>query len=167
MTTLFIALKLLWRRKAANFVLLLQVLVSVAMLAQMYVFLVDHLDNVRAVGELPTENALVLPVFEYYPAGIRGGAAGGLAPCRGGRCRRYRRGHMRRYRLQRRHLRRRHRAALHPRAAKRRLAGGRSGNERRRSSGRRLSGGRAAGRRHGHGSPEHRRYRAAYGSSAC
>ena len=67
MTTLFIALKLLWRRKAANFVLLLQVLVSVAMLAQMYVFLVDHLDNVRAVGELPTENALVLPVFEYYP----------------------------------------------------------------------------------------------------
>lgn len=39
MTTLFIALKLLWRRKAANFVLLLQVLVSVAMLAQMYVFL--------------------------------------------------------------------------------------------------------------------------------
>lgn len=67
MTTLFIALKLLWRRKAANFVLLLQVLVSVAMLAQMYVFLVDHLDNVRAVGELPTENALVLTVFEYYP----------------------------------------------------------------------------------------------------
>ena len=63
MTTLFIALKLLWRRKVANFVLLLQVLVSVAMLAQMYVFLVDHLDNVRAVGELPTENALVLPVF--------------------------------------------------------------------------------------------------------
>lgn len=66
MTTLFIALKLLWRRKAANFVLLLQVLVSVVMLAQMYVFLLDHLDNVRAVGELPTENALVLPVFEYY-----------------------------------------------------------------------------------------------------
>ncbi len=66
MTTLFIALKLLWRRKAANFVLLLQVLVSVIMLAQMYVFLFDHLDNVRAVGELPTENALVLPVFEYY-----------------------------------------------------------------------------------------------------
>lgn len=66
MTTLFIALKLLWRRKAANFVLLLQVLVSVVMLAQMYVFLFDHLDNVRAVGELPTENALVLPVFEYY-----------------------------------------------------------------------------------------------------
>ena len=28
MTTLFIALKLLWRRKAANFVLLLQVLVK-------------------------------------------------------------------------------------------------------------------------------------------
>ncbi len=66
MTTLFIALKLLWRRKAANFVLLLQVLVSVILLAQMYVFLLDHLDNVRAVGELPTENALVLPVFEYY-----------------------------------------------------------------------------------------------------
>ena len=66
MTTLFIALKLLWRRKAANLILLLQVLVSVAMLAQMYVFIVNYQDNVRAVEELPTKDALVLPVFDYY-----------------------------------------------------------------------------------------------------
>ncbi len=66
MTTLFIALKLLWRRKLANIILLLQVLISVAMLAQMYVYIVDHLDNVRAVSELPVKDTFILHLFDYY-----------------------------------------------------------------------------------------------------
>jgi len=66
MTTLFIALKLLWKRKLINFILVLQILLSIIMLAQLFVFVTDHLDNMRAVNELPIKNAIVLSVFDYY-----------------------------------------------------------------------------------------------------
>lgn len=66
MTTLFIAFRLLWKRKAANFALLLQVLISVVMLAQVYAFITEHYDNVRAVNELPVGNSSVLHTFDYY-----------------------------------------------------------------------------------------------------
>ena len=66
MTTLFIAFKLLWKRKLINITLILQILFSIFMLAQLFVFIVDHLDNMRAVNELPIKETLVLNVFEYY-----------------------------------------------------------------------------------------------------
>ncbi len=66
MTTLFIAFKLLWKRKLANITLVLQIMLSILMLAQLFVFIVDHLDNMRAVNELPVKNTIVLHVFDYY-----------------------------------------------------------------------------------------------------
>jgi hypothetical protein len=66
MTTLFIAFKLLWKRKLANITLVLQIMLSIIMLAQLFVFIADHADNMRAVNELPVKNTIVLHVFDYY-----------------------------------------------------------------------------------------------------
>ena len=66
MTTLRMALRLLWKRKGANLILLMEVLLSIIALAQAYVFVMDHRDSVRAVSELPRSNACVLHVFDYY-----------------------------------------------------------------------------------------------------
>lgn len=62
----FVALKLLWKRKLANLILVLEILLSVILLAQLFVFVVDHIYNVRAVNELPQENTAVLSVYDYY-----------------------------------------------------------------------------------------------------
>jgi hypothetical protein len=68
MTTLLIAFKLLWKSKLTNLTLVLQIVLSIIMLAQLFVFIVDHIDNMRAVSELPIKNTVVLSVFEYYTA---------------------------------------------------------------------------------------------------
>ena len=68
MTTLFIAFHLLWKRKGANLILLLEVLLSIVSLSQAYVFVTDYRDSVRAVSELPQANAWVLNAFDYYQA---------------------------------------------------------------------------------------------------
>lgn len=65
MKTVFIACRLLWKRKLANLALILQVLFSVITLAQLFVFVADHVDSVRAVGELPYENAVAMAVYYY------------------------------------------------------------------------------------------------------
>lgn len=65
MKTVFIACRLLWKRKLANLALILQVLFSVITLAQLFVFVADHVDSVRAVGELPYENAVAMAVYDY------------------------------------------------------------------------------------------------------
>lgn len=62
----FVALKLLWKRKLANLVLILEIVLSVIMLAQLFVFVADHIYNVRAVNELPQEHTAVLSVYDYY-----------------------------------------------------------------------------------------------------
>lgn len=66
MRTVFIAFRLLWKRRFANLALLLQLLLSIIMLAQLFVFIVDHQDSIRAVNELPIKNTMVLSVYEYY-----------------------------------------------------------------------------------------------------
>lgn len=65
MSAWIIAFQLLWKRKWANLLLLLQILLSIITLAQSFVFISDHIDHVRAVNELPVENAAVLHVFDY------------------------------------------------------------------------------------------------------
>ena len=70
MATLFIALKLIWKRKFSNFILLLQILISVVMLSQVYVYIVDHHNSVRAVSELPTNNTVIMHTFDYYSPDI-------------------------------------------------------------------------------------------------
>lgn len=64
MKTILIALKLLWKRKVQNTAMLLQVLLSVIMLAQSFVFIMNHFDNVRALTELPKEQAAILSVWD-------------------------------------------------------------------------------------------------------
>lgn len=49
-----------------NIVLMFEIVLSVVMLAQAYVFITKHMDNRRAVMELPKENAFVLSMFTYY-----------------------------------------------------------------------------------------------------
>ena len=66
MATLFIVCKLLSKRVISNIVFMLQVLLSVIMLAQLFVFITDHQDNMRAINELPIRDTIVLGVFEYY-----------------------------------------------------------------------------------------------------
>lgn len=67
MKTLFITFKLLWRRKYANISLILQILFSVLSLSQLFVFVWDHIDSMRAVNELPIEHTITLSAFEYCP----------------------------------------------------------------------------------------------------
>ena len=66
MSTLLIAFRLLWKRKAANLLILLEVMVSVISLAQSFVFVMDYWDCVKGVSELPMEQTYVLARFDYY-----------------------------------------------------------------------------------------------------
>lgn len=66
MSTLLIAFRLLWKRKAANLIILLEVLLSVIALAQSFVFLADYMDSVRVVRELPMNQTYALSRFNYY-----------------------------------------------------------------------------------------------------
>ncbi len=68
MKTLYIALKLLWKRKLANLILVLIILLSITMLAQLFVFITDHVDNMQALKELPVKDMVVVNVFDYYDA---------------------------------------------------------------------------------------------------
>lgn len=65
MKTVLIACRLLWKRKFANLTLILQIIFSVVSLAQLFVFVTDHTDNMRAVNELPTENTIAVSIFNY------------------------------------------------------------------------------------------------------
>jgi len=66
LASVLIAIKLLWKRKLANFVLVIQILLSIIMLAQVFVAIEDYRDNLRAVNELPVNNTVVLSIFDYY-----------------------------------------------------------------------------------------------------
>lgn len=66
MSTLLIAFRLLWKRKAANLLILLEVMVSVISLAQSFVFVMDYWDCVKGVSELPMEQTYALYRFDYY-----------------------------------------------------------------------------------------------------
>ena len=66
MQSIFIALKLLWRRKLTNAILVFEIILSIIMLAQLFVFITNHLDNIRAMNELPVQNTSVLNIFTYY-----------------------------------------------------------------------------------------------------
>lgn len=66
MSTLLIAIKLFWKRKLINIILILQILLSVMALAQVFVAVGDYRDNLRAVNELPIENTLIITTFNYY-----------------------------------------------------------------------------------------------------
>lgn len=66
MSTVLIALKLLWKRKLANIIIVVQILLSIIMLAQVFVAIENYRNNLRAVNELPVNNTVVLSVFNYY-----------------------------------------------------------------------------------------------------
>ncbi len=63
---LLIAIKLFWKRKLTNIILILQILLSIIMLSQVFVAIVDYQDNLQAVNELPINNTIVLTTFDYY-----------------------------------------------------------------------------------------------------
>jgi hypothetical protein len=66
LATVLIALKLLWKRKLTNTVIVVQLLLSIIMLAQVFVAIEDYRDNLRAVNELPVNDTIVLSAFDYY-----------------------------------------------------------------------------------------------------
>ncbi|QTE74253.1 hypothetical protein JS518_15395 [Clostridiales bacterium FE2010] len=66
MRTLLVSAKMLWRRKISNCILVLEMVLSIIMLAQLFVFVSSHIDNMRAVEELNSDNAAVLSIFSYY-----------------------------------------------------------------------------------------------------
>ncbi|MDR0929124.1 MAG: hypothetical protein LBM74_05355 [Oscillospiraceae bacterium] len=66
MKLLFVACKMIAKRLWANALLIVEMLVSIILLAQLFVFVMDHVDHRRAVNELPTEGAAILAVYEYY-----------------------------------------------------------------------------------------------------
>ncbi|MDO5022598.1 MAG: hypothetical protein Q4E07_04595 [Eubacteriales bacterium] len=65
MKTLYIALTLLWKRKFSNAILALEILLSVFMLAQTFVFITDYIDNSKAMNELPKDNVFIFSTFSY------------------------------------------------------------------------------------------------------
>lgn len=65
MKTLKIAVHLLWKRKLSNAILVLEIFLSVFMLAQMFVYITDYMDNIRAIDELPKNNTYIMNTFSY------------------------------------------------------------------------------------------------------
>ena len=66
MTILFTAFRLIWKRKLANITLIVQILLSIVMLAQLFVIVESLYNNLRAVDELPTQNTMMIEPFTYY-----------------------------------------------------------------------------------------------------
>ncbi|MDR1569897.1 MAG: ABC transporter permease [Oscillospiraceae bacterium] len=66
MRVLLIAFRLIWKRKLTNITIVVQIILSIIMLAQLFVFVSDHRSSVRAVSELPVSDTIVVSVFEYY-----------------------------------------------------------------------------------------------------
>ena len=60
MSVVLIALKLLWKRKLTNIVLIVQILLSIIMLSQVFVAIEDYLDNLQAVNDLPVNDTVVV-----------------------------------------------------------------------------------------------------------
>lgn len=66
MKTFYLAIKLFWKQKWSNLILVFQVIISIIMLAQLFVFVSDYRDSVNAVQDLPIDNTIILSVYEYY-----------------------------------------------------------------------------------------------------
>ena len=66
MRTLSIAFKLLWKRKITNAILIAEVILSIIMLAQLFVYVSNYSNNLNAIKELPQDHAYILNTFEYY-----------------------------------------------------------------------------------------------------
>ena len=65
MKIFLISLKMLWRRKFASILLIVEVVLSVIVFSQMMVYILDLYNNRKAVNELPQEDVLLLTSFEY------------------------------------------------------------------------------------------------------
>lgn len=61
-----IASRLLRKRIWMNLIVVLQIMLSVIALSDLFVYISDNRDNIRAIKELPSANTLALNVFEYY-----------------------------------------------------------------------------------------------------
>lgn len=66
MSILLLSTRMFWKRKAANIMLALQVVLSILALAPLFVYMADHYDNQEAVRQLPLHNAMVLTIHTYY-----------------------------------------------------------------------------------------------------
>jgi hypothetical protein len=66
LSTLLIAIKLFWKRKLINIILIIQILLSVMALAEVFVAIGDYTDSLRAVNELPIDETMILTTFNYY-----------------------------------------------------------------------------------------------------
>lgn len=66
MKTLYLAAKLLWKRRWANLTLVSQLLISIVMFAQLFVFVSDWRGSVDAVEMLPVEDTVILSIYPYY-----------------------------------------------------------------------------------------------------
>lgn len=60
-----LAFRQLLRHGVISLILVIEILLSVIMFAQLYVFLLNYLDNVKATKEFP-KDAYVLSLFDYY-----------------------------------------------------------------------------------------------------
>ena len=63
---LIIAAKFLKRQFVLNLIIIIEVLLSVVMLSELFVYVSDRIDNQRAAKELYNNNLFVLEEFEYY-----------------------------------------------------------------------------------------------------
>lgn len=66
MKKLMIALRFLKKQFVLNLLILVEVLVSIMILTELFVYISDRIDNQRAVEELQNDALYVLSEFEYY-----------------------------------------------------------------------------------------------------
>ncbi len=66
MKNVIIAAKFLKRQLILNLIIVVEVLLSVMMLTELFVYVSDRMDNQRAAKELNNDNLFVLTEFEYY-----------------------------------------------------------------------------------------------------
>ena len=66
MRSIMLAVSFLKKQWVMNVVLVVEILISVIMLSELFLFVSDRLDNQRAAEELQNNYLYVLSEFEYY-----------------------------------------------------------------------------------------------------
>lgn len=70
MVSFYISFRLIQKRIWSALIVVVQIMLSLISLASLAVFIFDYQGNIRAMGELPTEDTSILTVFQYYDINV-------------------------------------------------------------------------------------------------
>ena len=66
MKTVILAFRFLKKQLLINILLIITILLSIILLAELFVYISDHFDNIRAAKEMNNQHTYVMDLFNYY-----------------------------------------------------------------------------------------------------